>query len=112
MRQAALGERLGERVSPCDRDELEHVLLLARLARLSFTDQELERICLEVRSIRVMLSRVKKFRDLNVRPLYNVWDEELSPPDRVEETDRTVKLSWLDKDRIQEGKVRVPWRGG
>ncbi len=59
-----------------------------------------------------MLSRVKKFRDLNVRPLYNVWDEELSPPDRVEEADRTVQLSWLDKDRLQGEKVKVPWRGG
>ncbi|ESQ21508.1 MAG: hypothetical protein CISAcid_06380 [uncultured Acidilobus sp. CIS] len=41
-----------------------------------------------------------------------MWDETLDPPHRVDESDRGVSLSWLPEDRVSEGRVRVPWRGG
>jgi aspartyl-tRNA(Asn)/glutamyl-tRNA(Gln) amidotransferase subunit C len=79
---------------------------------LSFSDEELLRLCVEVRSVRQLLSRVSKFKDASIQPLYNVWDETLDPPHRVDEGDRGISLSWLPEDRVSEGRVRVPWRGG
>ncbi len=83
--------------------------MLLRLSRLSFNDDELPELCAKLREIRQLLSRVRKFKDLNVRPLYNVWDQTLEPPDVVEE--RYVKLSWLGQGSLRSGMVRVPWRG-
>ncbi len=62
--------------------------------------------------MRRLLSAVTELRALDVKPLYNVWDELLDPPDRVSQEDRSVGLTWLPQGRLHGGRVRVPWRGG
>jgi len=39
------GGGLGEQVGPCTGEELEQLLRLVRLSRLSFSDEELSRLC-------------------------------------------------------------------
>ncbi|ADL18872.1 hypothetical protein ASAC_0465 [Acidilobus saccharovorans 345-15] len=94
----------------CSREELEELLRLLRLSRLSFEEDELQQLCVDVSNIRSLLSRVSKYRDFRVEPLYNVWDETLSPPQQVAE--RRITITWLPEDRLKDGMVRVPWRGG
>lgn len=89
------------------RDVLER---LASLARIRLSEEEFNIICWDLERTAEFLRSVSEIaRELNVEPLYYVWDQ--WGPLRDQGEPRTIDIEELPV-RVKDGYVKVPWRGG
>ena len=75
-------------------------------------EEEIIRMCLEVRAVRDLLLKVTGLKSLSVGPLYNVWDSLFEPSNDLVPQSGASQLPWLPQERKVKGMVKVPWRGG
>ena len=94
----------------CSGEDLELLSRLLRLARLDVERDEFLQLCVRVKKARSLISQVKAYNSVNVRPLYYVWDQLLDPPEFIAKD--AADVSSLTRGRTKEGFVVVPWRGG
>jgi len=83
---------------------------LADLAKITLSDEEKLNLCRDIVRIAEYLRAVgEAARDLNVDPLYYVWDKWGFLRDY--NRDRFIIISNLPT-KVKDGYVIVPWRGG
>ncbi|PMP59812.1 MAG: hypothetical protein C0171_01540 [Caldisphaera sp.] len=83
--------------------------LLMNLSRLSFKENETEKLCEDIEKIQMLLKQVSSIGKYDVKPLYNVWDGLLEPPYYIEIP--KVRLDeMIPEDRLLDKKVKIPWR--
>lgn len=90
----------------CDRETLDRLLALARL---KVSSGEYERICRDIDTIAGYLRQVGGLDLEGVKPLYHVWEEGLRLRSHGE--DRRIDVRELTGVDVEDGYVRVPWRG-
>ncbi len=89
---------------------MELINKLIELSRLNFSEEEIERLCQDINKIRVLLNQVSTLSKLNIKPLYNVWDNILIPPVKIG-IEKIDIYDLISNDRIYQKKVKIPWRG-
>jgi Asp-tRNAAsn/Glu-tRNAGln amidotransferase C subunit len=83
---------------------------LASLAKIKLSGEEAETLCRDLERTAEFLRSVSEIsKELDVNPLYYVWDEwgplrGPGEPEAIDIADLNVHL--------KEGYVKVPWRGG
>jgi Asp-tRNA(Asn)/Glu-tRNA(Gln) amidotransferase C subunit len=83
---------------------------LASLAKIKLSEEEVESLCRDLERTAEFLRTVSEIsRELEVNPLYYVWDQ--WGPLREPGEPRTIDIAGLHVS-LKEGYVRVPWRGG
>lgn len=83
---------------------------LASLARIGLSEDEFKSICLDFEKTAEFLRSVSEIaRELNVEPLYYVWD--LWGPLRDPGEPRTIDVRELPVV-VEGGYIKVTWRGG
>lgn len=95
-----------------DGEYCEVVYRLASLMRLRLSEEEARAICADLPRITEFLSSPSRIDGLErIEPLYHVHDELWTPISGV--TPRTLVDFHLlvGENRIEQGKLRVPWRG-
>ena len=83
---------------------------LASLAKIKLSSEEVETLCRDLERTAEFLRSVSEIsKELDVNPLYYVWDE--WGPLRVPGEPGAINIADLNV-HLKEGYVRAPWRGG
>lgn len=90
----------------CDKETLDRLLALAKL---KISNEEYDRICRDLNTVAGYLRQVGDLELEGAKPLYHVWEEGLRL--RGYDEDRRVDVTELAGVEVEDGYVRVPWRG-
>ncbi|AFZ71254.1 Asp-tRNAAsn/Glu-tRNAGln amidotransferase C subunit [Caldisphaera lagunensis DSM 15908] len=91
-------------------NNMELINKLIELSRLNFTEEEIEKLCQDIEKIRSVLNQVSVLSKLDVKPLYNVWDNILNPPAKIG-IEKIDIHELITNERSIDRKVKIPWRG-